>query len=144
MVYGDQIWLPSATDDGKGMSSVCINSKSGKEIFNIKLFEPVNTYSKHEINTYASPTPCIEKGFVYLHFGTYGTACLRTSDGSVAWKRTDLNCDHVQGLGSSPIIYKNLLILHLEGVDIQYIVALNKKTSRKQPVLYWFLKEQYH
>lgn len=130
VVYGDQVWLTSATEDGKQMFGVCINSKTGKEIFNIKLFEPETTYSKHEINTYASPTPCIEQGFVYLHFGSYGTACLRTSDGSVVWKRTDLNCDHVQGPGSSPVIYKNLLILHLEGVDIQYIVALNKKTGK--------------
>jgi len=130
VVYGDQIWLTSATDDGKQMFGICINSRSGKEIFNIKLFEPVTTYSKHEINTYASPTPCIEQGFVYLHFGSYGTACLKTSNGSVVWKRTDLNCDHAQGPGSSPIIYKNMLILHLEGVDVQYIVALDKKTGK--------------
>jgi len=32
----------------------------------------------------------------------------------------------VQGPASSPILYKNLLILHLEGIDAQYIVALNK------------------
>jgi outer membrane protein assembly factor BamB len=129
VVFGDQVWLTTSTEDGKNMFGVCINSKTGKEIFNIKLFEPATTYSKHEINTYASPTPCIEKGFVYLHFGSYGTTCLNTSDGSVVWKRTDLNCDHVQGPGSSPITYKNLLILHLEGVDVQYIVALNKKTG---------------
>ena len=41
-----------------------------------------------------------------------------------------MNCDHVQGPGSSPIIYKNLLILHLEGADIQYLVALDKKTGK--------------
>jgi len=130
VVYGDQIWLTTASADGKQMYGICINSKTGKEIFNIKLFEPSKTYSKHEINTYASPTPCIEDGFVYLHFGSYGTACLSTVDGSVLWKRTDLKCDHVQGPGSSPILYKNLIILHLEGVDIQYIVALNKKTGK--------------
>ena len=66
VVYGDQVWLTSATEDGKQMFGVCINSKTGKEIFNIKLFEPETTYSKHEINTYASPTPCIEQVFVYL------------------------------------------------------------------------------
>ncbi|MCX6253964.1 MAG: PQQ-binding-like beta-propeller repeat protein [Bacteroidia bacterium] len=130
VVYGDQVWLTTATEDGKQMSGVCVNSKTGKEIFNIKLFAPETMHPKHEINTYASPTPCIEQGFVYLNFGSYGTACLRTSDGSVVWKRTDLKCDHVQGPGSSPIIYKNLLILHIEGVDIQYIVALDKKTGK--------------
>lgn len=130
VVYGDQIWLTTASDNGKQMFAVCISLKSGKELFNIRIFEPGNTYAKHEINTYASPTPCIEQGFVYLHFGTYGTACVKTDDGTVVWKRTDLNCDHIQGPGSSPIIYKNLLILHLEGVDVQYIVALDKKTGK--------------
>jgi outer membrane protein assembly factor BamB len=129
VIYKDQVWLTTATEDGKQMSGVCVNSKTGKEIFNIKLFAPETMYPKHEINTYASPTPCIEQGFVYLNFGSYGTACLRTSDGSVVWKRTDLKCDHVQGPGSSPIIYKNLLVLHIEGADIQYLVALDKKTG---------------
>jgi outer membrane protein assembly factor BamB len=130
VVYDDQVWLTAATENGKQMFGVCIDSKTGKEIFDVKLFEPQSLYPKHDINTYASPTPCIEKGFVFLHFGTYGTACLRTDDGSVVWKRTDLNCDHVQGPGSSPVIYKNLLILHLEGVDHQYIVALDKKIGK--------------
>jgi outer membrane protein assembly factor BamB len=130
VVYGDQVWLTTASADGKQMYGICINSKTGKEVFNIKLFEPSKTYSKHEINTYASPTPCIEDGFVYIHFGSYGSACLSTVDGSVLWKRTDLKCDHVQGPGSSPVLYKNLIILHLEGVDIQYIIALNKKTGK--------------
>ena len=130
VVYGDQVWISTASEDGKQMFGICLNSKSGKEIFKIKLFDPGTTYPKHEINTFASPTPCIEKEFVYFHFGTYGTACVKTSDGSVVWKRTDLNCDHVQGPGSSPIIYKNLLILHLEGVDVQYIVAIDKNTGK--------------
>lgn len=129
VIYGDQVWLTTASEDGKQMFGVCLNSKTGKEIYNIKLFEPDTIYSKHSINTYATPTPSIEKGLVYLHFGSYGTACVRTNDGSVLWKRNDLNCNHIQGPGSSPVIYKDLLILHLEGIDIQYIVALNKKTG---------------
>ena len=87
-------------------------------------------FGKHSINTYASPTPCIEKGFVYVHYGSTGTACINTSDGSVVWKRTDLKCKHVQGPGSSPVLYKNLLILHYEGTDVRYIIALNKSTGK--------------
>jgi outer membrane protein assembly factor BamB len=67
---------------------------------------------------------------VYVHYGSLGTACIKTSDGSVVWKLTDLKCNHVQGPGSSPIIYKNLLILHYEGVDVRYIVALDKSTGK--------------
>lgn len=130
VVLDDQIWLTSATDDGKEMSGVCLDFNSGKILYKIQLFRPDSVQAKHSINTYATPTPCIEKGFVYLHFGTFGTTCVSTTDGKIVWKRTDLNCNHVQGPGSSPIIYKNLIILHLEGVDVQYLVALDKKTGR--------------
>lgn len=130
VVFDNQIWLTSATDDGKKMNGLCIDFNTGKMLYNILLFTPDSVESKHSINTYATPTACIEKGFVYLHFGTFGTACVSTSDGKIVWKRTDLNCKHLQGPGASPIIYKNLLILHLEGTDVQYLVALDKKTGK--------------
>ena len=129
VVFGDQVWVTSASEDGKQMAGICLDFNTGKLIYTINLFQPDSTYPKHSINTYATPTPCIEDGFVYLNFGTYGTACVDTRNGKVVWKRTDLNCDHVQGPGSSPILYKNLIILHVEGVDVQYLVALNKLTG---------------
>jgi len=130
VVYENQIWVTTATEDGKQMKAVCVDFNTGKTIFDKKLFEPDTVFAKHGVNTYATPTPCIEKDFVYAHFGSYGTACLKTSDASVVWQRSDLKCDHVQGPGSSPIIYNDLLILHYEGSDVQYIVALDKKTGK--------------
>ena len=88
VVLGDQIWLTTATEDGKNMKVVCLDFKTGRIIHDILLFSPDSLESKHSINTYATPTPCIEDGFVYIHFGTYGTACLKTADGKLAWKRT--------------------------------------------------------
>ena len=131
VVYDNQIWVTTATVDGKELYAVCIDYVTGKMIFDIKVFAQDDVIGKHGINTYASPTPCIEKGFVYVHYGSPGTACLRTSDGSVVWKRNDLKCNHVQGPGSSPVIYKNLLILHYEGTDVRYIVALDKATGKQ-------------
>jgi outer membrane protein assembly factor BamB len=130
VVYGNQVWVTTATDDGKQLYAVCTDFETGEVIYDIKVFEPDSVYSKHPINSYATPTPCIEKGFVYVHFGQYGTACINTENGSIIWQRTDLKCNHIQGPGSSPIIYKNLLILHLEGSDVQYIVALNKTNGQ--------------
>lgn len=129
VVFGNQVWVTSAGEDGKQMAGICLDFNTGKLNYNINLFDPDSTYPKHSINTYATPTPCIEEGFVYLNFGTYGTTCVDTRNGKVVWKNTDLNCDHVQGPGSSPILYKDMIILHFEGVDVQYIVALDKKTG---------------
>lgn len=129
VVYGNQVWVTTASADGKEMWGICLDFKSGKQLFDIPLFKQDSIYAKHAVNTYATPTPCIEQGFVYLNFGSTGTACVSTENGQIVWKREDLKCDHMQGTGSSPMIYKDLLILHYEGTDHQFIVALNKRSG---------------
>jgi len=131
VVFDNQIWITTGSADGKELYAVCTDYMTGEVIHDIKVVTPEEIIGKHSINTYASPSPCIEKGFVYVHYGSLGTACIKTSDGSIVWKRTDLKCKHVQGPGSSPIIYKNLLILHYEGTDVRFIVALDKKTGKQ-------------
>jgi outer membrane protein assembly factor BamB len=130
VVYNNQIWVTTAKSDGKELYAVCTDFKTGKIIYDIKVFTPEEIPGKHSTNSYASPTPCIEKGFVYVHYGSMGTACINTANGSIVWKTAEYKCKHVQGPASSPVIYKNLLILHFEGTDVRYIVALDKKTGK--------------
>lgn len=129
VVYDNQVWVTTASNDGKELFAVCLDYQTGELIHDVQLFTPDSVYRKHAINTYATPTPCIEKDYIFAHFGRYGTAGINTADGSVIWRRTDLSCNHIQGPGSSPILYKNLLILHFDGVDDQYLIALNHLTG---------------
>jgi outer membrane protein assembly factor BamB len=130
VVYDNQIWITAATPDGKELYAVCTDFQTGKILYDIKVFTPDDIEGKHSLNTYASPTACIEKGFVYVHYGSLGTACINTSNGSIVWKRTDFKVKHAQGPASSPVLYKNLLILHLEGTDKRFIVALDKSNGK--------------
>lgn len=129
VIYADQVWTSSASQDGKELFAICTDFQSGKIMKEVMLFKPDSVQRIHPTNSYATSTPCIEKDFVYVHFGTYGTACIDTRSFEVVWTRTDLNCEHMQGAASSPILYKNLLILHIEGTDVQYLVALDKRTG---------------
>ena len=104
VVYNNQIWVTTAKPDGKELYAICIDFRTGSIVYDIKVFTPDEVEGKHSINTYASPTPCIEKGFVYVHDGSLGTACINSANGSVVWKRTDFKCKHVQGPASSPVI----------------------------------------
>ena len=85
---------------------------------------------KNAFNSYASPTPVLEHGRVYVTFGTYGSACLDTKTGNILWKNEDLRLDHKEGPGSSPILWKNYFLLHCDGMDVQYLAALDKETGR--------------
>lgn len=129
VVYGDQIWATSATRDGKEMFVVCIDYNTGKIHKEIALFQPDSVYKIHAVNSYATPTPAIEEGRVYVHFGRYGSACLDTETLDLLWERKDLTCEHRQGPGSSVFIYKEKIILHMEGTDRMRIYALDKQTG---------------
>jgi outer membrane protein assembly factor BamB len=130
VILNNKIWLTTAVDEGKELHLIAINSTSGKMEFNLKLFEVDSLQKIHPLNSYASPSPVIEQGRVYAHFGTYGTACVDTESGEVLWKRTDFHCDHEVGPGSSPFLYENLLILTYDGTDVQFLVALDKETGK--------------
>jgi outer membrane protein assembly factor BamB len=72
----------------------------------------------------------VDEELVYVHFGSYGTACLDRNTGQVIWQRRDLPCEHFRGPGSSPILFADTLIAHYDGFDYQYVVALDKNTGR--------------
>ena len=112
------------------MFAVCLDRATGKIVHDVKVFDTPKPEHIADVNSYASPTPAIEAGRVYVHYGTYGTACLDTQTGQVLWTRRDLNCDHHEGPGSSPILFENLLIVHVDGRDVQYVVALDKQTGQ--------------
>ncbi len=149
VVWGDQVWLTTADEDGfdpkapipKGPNApggvkkvtffaMCMDTKTGKVLHDINLgFQEKPQYC-HPFNSYASPTPVIEEGRLYAHFGSLGTWAVDTASGKALWERRDLKCDHFRGAGSSPILYKNLLILIFDGFDFQYVVALDKDTGK--------------
>ncbi len=131
VVWGDQVWLTTATKKGETLYAVCIDLNTGRVIHDVDVFKPAKPQRIHRLNSYATPSAVVEEGYAYVHYGTHGTACLNTKTGQVVWRRDDLNCDHLQGPVSSPILYEDLLIVPLEGTDVQFVVALDKKTGRQ-------------
>jgi outer membrane protein assembly factor BamB len=96
----------------------------------VKLFTIEKPQYAHPFNTYASPTPVIEDGRVYVTFGSPGTACLDTRTGQILWDRRDFVCNHYRGAGSSPVLYRDLFIVNFDGTDHQFVVALDRRTGQ--------------
>ncbi len=125
-VANGRIWLTSEVDSGLHVYSLDVTS--GKLLKDVTVFPKRDLGSQHAKNTHASPTPILEDGRVYVHFGSHGTAAL-TSDGEILWKVT-MTYEPMHGTGGSPVIYKDLLIFSCDGTDVQYVVALNKNTGK--------------
>jgi outer membrane protein assembly factor BamB len=130
VVLGDQVWVTTATEDGRELFAIALDRDRGTVLHDLKLFHVAHPQYAHPFNTYASPTPVIEPGRVYVTFGSAGTAAIDTRTARVLWERRDLDCNHYRGAGSSPILFRDLLIMHFDGSDLQYVVALDKKTGK--------------
>lgn len=120
--------LELGIDQSVTFHAICVDRETGTLVHKIKLFEHKRPEPIHALNSYASPTPVIEAGRVWCHFGTFGTACLDTNTGDVLWTERFPH-QHYVGPGSSPVLYENVLVLTCDGADQQYIVGVDKYTG---------------
>ena len=130
VVWGDQVWYTTANSESRELRALCVDLKTGEKLRDRLIFQPEKLFRIHAVNSYATPTAAIEEGYVYLHFGRYGTACLNSMTGETVWERTDLECEHIQGPGSSLLLWKDKLYVHMEGTDVQQILALDKRSGK--------------
>lgn len=111
------------------LRAVCLDLETGAIRHNIEVLRERNPQWVHQQNSYASPTPVLEPGRLYMHFGTFGTACLDTTSGKVLWRNRELHLMHENGPGSTPVVWGDRVIFHGDGSDVQFIAALDKRTG---------------
>lgn len=124
---GDQ---PLTVLDRVELRAIAIDRVTGKLARNHLLLAVKEPQWVHQLNSYASPTPVLETGKLYAHFGALGTVCLDTAAGKVLWTNTTLTIMHENGPGSSPVVWRNLVVFHMDGSDQQFIAALDKRTGK--------------
>lgn len=130
VIGNGRVWITSATHEGHRQFVHCFDADTGAVIHDRLMFEnadpePLN----NEINTYASPSCALRDDAVFVHFGSYGTARLDPQTAETVWERRDIECRHYRGPGSSPILFEDLLLLTFDGVDQQFLMALDTDTG---------------
>lgn len=130
-VIGDgRLWITTALEDDKSLRAMAVDAETGKVVQNVEIFQVAELPKINAKNSFASPSPVLDGDRLYVHFGTLGTACVDTKSGQVVWKMTELKLDHKEGPGSSPVVWGNLLIVNCDGIDTQYVAALDKMTGK--------------
>ena len=70
-----------------------------------------------------------DKRRVYGRLPEFGDTLRGVKTAKVVWTNRDLTIQHENGPGSTPVVWGDLMIFHLDGSDVQYIAALNKHTG---------------
>ena len=113
IVWKDQIFVTSATERGTKCHVIAIDRKTGKIVWDKEVFEQV-PQRKEGKNSYATPTPATDGKRVYAVFGDGSVAAL-TLKGDLVWTNRDVQFYSRHGLGSSPIVHNDLLIMPYDG-----------------------------
>jgi outer membrane protein assembly factor BamB len=124
---GDQ---PLTVLDSVSLRVLCVDSISGKVLHDMEVLNVKDPQWAHQLNSYASPSPILENGRLYAHFGSLGTVCLDTATLKILWKNEELHVMHENGPGSTPVLSGNRLIVHFDGSDQQFIAAFDKTTGK--------------
>ena len=111
---------------------LCFGTETGKLLWDRTAItrKPVN--ARHLKNSYASQSPVTDGTYVFAFFGDQGMYCY-DFNGKLMWS-ADLGSFTVLnnwGLGSSPVLFKNLVIQTCDQENgHSFIVALDKKTGK--------------
>lgn len=106
-----------------------IDFETGKVSQSIPLRSIENPQTIHTLNSFASPTPVLSGDHLFAHFGAFGTFAIERETGEIAWQ-IEIPLDHGVGPGSSPVVVHDLLILICDGIDRQFVTALDAESGK--------------
>lgn len=109
--------------------AVCVDAATGKILHDIEVLAVDDPQPIHKLNSFASPSPVLADGRLYVHCGDFGAACIDAATGKVLWRNRSLRLNHENGPGSTPVLWKDKLIVHLDGSDTQSIAAYDRATG---------------
>ncbi len=128
VIWGDNIFITSATDKGMTRWVICIDRKSGK----VKWETPIKSsqaVSLHRMNTWATSTCATDGKNVIAFFGEAGIHCLDMT-GKKVWSRQLGDFPGAWGTAASPVILGNQVIQNCDAQGKSYLISLNKKTGK--------------
>lgn len=130
VVWGEKIFVTSAETNGK-RNLICINADKGEIAWTRSL--PGDKYKMHARNSGATSTPVVDQSRVYLLSATPKATVVDAFDhaGERVWN-VDLGPFHGNhGIGVSPILVDDVLILALDQDERGKLLALDARTGRK-------------
>jgi outer membrane protein assembly factor BamB len=129
-----RIFVTTCLENEQKRALVCLDRKDGKILWQREVLSaPLER--KHKLNSFASATPAADGRHVWVAFleaPRMQVACY-DYDGNLVWKHSPGEFHSVHGFCSSPILYKDMVILNGDQDNPNaFLVALDKKTGAER------------
>ncbi len=130
IIWGDHIFLTSSASKGAERFIHAYHRVTGKLLWTRQAPVRDPEPGVRDKNGYASATPVTDGERVIAFLGSCGIVCY-DFDGKLLWHHDTLKIKTTHGTGSSPVLYKNLVILAQDQNQSESIfLALDKSTGK--------------
>lgn len=124
-IWNDQIFISGFEKEGMKLNIYCIHRKTGNIQWE-KVFEVEELGKLHSVSSPATATPATDGERVIFYFSCQGLFCY-DFQGNLQWERRMPPPESRHGMGASPIIVGDLVILNCFGFENDpHLLALNK------------------
>lgn len=127
ILYQDRLYLTALRGDD--LVTMAIDRLGGKILWE-RVAPKVTTKVVDKRNNPASPSPAVEADGVYVFFPDYGLVAYNAA-GQELWKLPLGPFNNIYGMGASPVIAGDLLILACDQSLGSYVMALDKRTGKQ-------------
>jgi len=130
VIWNNRIFLTGYNPTGAHeLITLCIDRRNGKILWR-RTVQPATKVPFHALNTPASSTPAADERHVYVYFGTHGLICYDHASNEV-WQREFDPPKSKYGMGTSPILYQDKVIMVLDGDGgSSRLLAVNQDTGQ--------------
>ncbi|HLJ94498.1 MAG TPA: PQQ-binding-like beta-propeller repeat protein [Gemmataceae bacterium] len=133
IVWDDRIFLTTCLENEEKRLLLCLNRSDGRLLWQREVLK-AKLERKHNLNSFASATPATDGKHVWVAFlqGANMQVACYDFDGNKVWQRSPGEFHSIQGFCSSPVLYKDLVILNGDQDAEAWIVALDKATGTER------------
>jgi outer membrane protein assembly factor BamB len=128
IVWRDRIYLTAFRGDD--LFTIAINRADGKILWE-RQAPTTKTKIVDKRNNPASPSPALEDNRIYTFFPDYGLITY-DEEGQEQWKLPLGPWDNIYGMGASPVIVGDLLVLACDQSNGSFLLALDKRTGKER------------
>jgi outer membrane protein assembly factor BamB len=128
ILLGDRIYLTAFRGDT--LTTIAIDRLKGRVLWE-RNAPQVTTKIVDKRNNPASPSPAAEANAVYVFFPDYGLIAYDGS-GKERWTRPLGPFNNIYGMGASPVIVGDLVVLVCDQSVGSFIMAVDKRTGRER------------
>jgi len=114
IVWADRVFLTTATDNGVSGRVLCLDRVTGSVLWNKEVLQQTTAGRKEGRDTYATPTPATVGKLVFTVFFDGSIIALNFA-ADLVWTNRSYPFYSQHGLGTSPILWKGLLIQARDG-----------------------------